>query len=137
MSNLRCQIVFISLNHRQHISTVNSRADFHVDGGYRSGLWTFHFILHLHGFDYDNAGSGFNLSADFHQNAHNLTRHRSDDAYGSISHTGGFGRSAQTFWVSERDREPFRAHKNIDRLSRSGLTVNAAIENGSIRTEDV
>src|SRR5205814_3761237 len=125
------------LDHCQHITTVNRRADFHVDRAYRSGLWRFHFILHLHGFDYDNAGSGFNLSADFHQNAHNLTRHRSDDACGFISMTGGFGRSAQTLWVSEHDRESFRANRDIERLSRSGLTVNATIENGSIRTEDV
>src|SRR5207253_10722080 len=116
-------------------STVNRRADFHVDRAYRSSLWRFHFILHLHRLDNDNAGSGFNLSADFHQNAHNLTRHRSDNACGSISHTGRFGRSAQTFGVSEHDREPFRAHKDIDHLSSSGLTVNAAIENGPLETE--
>src|SRR5438552_1921934 len=45
------------LDHRQHVSGVDGYPGRDVKRYYRSGHWRFHLVLHLHSFDYDDAGS--------------------------------------------------------------------------------
>src|SRR5438552_1921930 len=72
------------LDHRQHVSGVDGYPGRDVKRYYRSGHWSFHLLLHLNSFDYDDAGSRFDLFANLDQHAHHFPGHGRDDAGAGI-----------------------------------------------------
>src|SRR2546421_8359244 len=120
------------LDHRQHVSGVDGYPGRDVKRYYRSGHWRFHLVLHLHSFDYDDAGSRFDLVANLDQHAHHFPGHGRDDARGFVCLRGRTAGAPQAFRIGERDSITLRANCNHDGVAGFRATLDAAIKNLSL-----
>src|SRR5258708_16083460 len=91
------------LYHCQHVTRVYRRAQLSAHRGDLSRLWCFHLVLHLHRFNYHDAGSGVYLIADCDQNAHDFAGHGSDDPGYVVAVTDQTGGAAQSFRIGKCD----------------------------------
>ena len=77
-------------NDGQNVAGVHRRSS----GGryflYDSLFWRLDFVLHFHGFDYDNTLTGFDIGILCDKQAHNAAGHGSQDFSGALFVSGTF-----------------------------------------------
>jgi len=126
-----------SLNNCEHVTSVHGRADINIQRDYRSTLRRFHFVLHLHRFDYDYARAGFDLIADPDQHAHDFAGHGCDDAGRLVGVRDRAGSATEAFRIDERDRVFRGAYDDTNRLPHVRSAVNAAIKDLAVGNQHV
>src|SRR2546421_205540 len=136
MSNDKWKMDFL-LHHREHLTPVHRCAYSNIQRHDDSCFGRFHFVLHLHSFDYHDARAGVDLFADTYQDAHHLAGHWGDDVRRFDRVRVQHFRAAQTFGIDDCDRVTLRANNHVDCPAGFGPALNATIEDPAIRDEQV
>src|SRR5258706_5084085 len=84
----------------QYITAVDRGAGFSIQGDHRAGFGRFYFVLHLHGFDYQETVAGRHFGARGNQHADDFTGHRCDDPGRHVAVNARGARTIETPGIS-------------------------------------
>src|SRR4029077_17849446 len=112
-----------SFDDRQHVAGVHRRAWDRRYLFHHSLFWRLDFVLHLHGFDYDDTLSGLDLGILRNQHAHYASWHGRHDLPGTLLGAGSFLTRAQRARIAQLDDEAGAAHPQME-IGGSLLALN-------------
>src|SRR5207237_1011677 len=124
-------------HHREHVAAVHRCAYLNIQRHDDSCFGRFHFVLHLHSFDYQDAGAGVDLFADSYQDAHHLAGHWRDDVRSFDRVRVNCLCTAQTFGIRDGERITIRADNHVECPAGLGPAFDPTIEDLAIRDEQV